>query len=143
MAYMRTVGHVHAKILAAPMTWAYAKGELRELAEVRSLHELANEWNDVVLCSLLAAYAQGWVPAWLPILPFLGLASAKKYERRLAFWPQIFFRHGLHFDRKYLARGGNYGRKAKVQAVLAWAAEDQSKAITVDWAWLEQHVTFE
>lgn len=125
------------------MSWDYAKSEVRELLEVRSLRELKNEWNDVVLCALLAAYAQGWLPDWLPILPCLGLASVRKYEQRLRFWPLIFDKHNLRFDRKYLARGGNYERRRKVEAVLNWAAEDQDQELRIDWSWLERHVAFE
>lgn len=115
---------VQDEILAEPMSWRYAHGELVELWEemVRcNLAGIREEFSDVMYSVYMAVYAStGWN------VPMIGAGYAyKKFVARFARWEAIFEENGLDFHRKYLRNGSNYERPHKVRAALDLAIEDQ------------------
>ena len=128
------VGELVDQVLAGPVTLEYWLGEVRELwDEVRGLRwaGVREEWGDVCALGLAHLTARGWPVRRVPLLPGLGLGSARKFQRRLGTWRRIFGHHGAEFRREYLIDGGNFAKFSKVQAALSRAG-----VVTVDVDWL-------
>lgn len=123
------LGWLKSNVMAAPMTFSYARGEMLELAaELRALHfaGIREEWSDAILALLLAA--SEYAPLdWVPVLPGFGLQAARKFIARMGTWERIFRKEGLIFHRRYLVGGGNYEKPAKVRAALALARAEQGR----------------
>ena len=144
MSRIMCVGDLVDEVLAGPVTLEYWLGEVLELwDEVRGLRwaGVREEWGDVCALGLAHLAARGWRPVrWIPLLPGLGLGSARKFQRRLWTWHRIFGYHGVEFRREYLIDGGNFAKLSKVQAALSRAGV---VAVDVDWLVAEGIVVLE
>lgn len=111
------------RVFAASFPWSYVVGELWELAEALKHADLVGireEWSDVCLCFL--AWASEYIPIdWMPVLPGLGLLSAKKFFTRRKVWRAIFSIHERDFENVFLTEGGNFKRRHKVLKALTQA----------------------
>lgn len=136
---MWTIGFYKSQFQAAPMTWSFCFGEMKELVEAVRNADIDNareEWNDVCVC--VQAWLSEYLPIdWAPILPGLGLSSAQKFAARRAVWQQIFDHHGVYFHRKYLFKGGNYRKRHKVAFALAQGGLAGEE---VDYEWVDTFV---
>lgn len=106
-------------ILAAPMTLPYVLSEVKELLTAKTWSEAYEEWNDVVLCTLLWLANKDECVYEVRLLPGLGRSTALKYIARLDVWRSIFALHGAVFATRYLAEGSNYKKLEKVRKALA------------------------
>lgn len=135
---MWTFYRYKSELLAAPMTFDYLLGEVGELSEAvreRSVAHTWEEWNDVMLCTV--CWLARWFPLlWLvPIVPGLGLSSARKFEARVQTWEAILSFHGQTFDMQLLRFGSNYRKQHKVRRVLEMVG-----IVDADWSWIEAKV---
>ena len=112
---------------AAPMTFAYAMGEVWELVvEVLRANPagIREEWCDAACCLQLWLYdVLGHRRDWEMVLG--GVTAMEKFIARYAVWEKIFQEHGLRFEIRYVVNGGNYKKPHKVAAALELARADQ------------------
>lgn len=98
------------------MNYSYAKGEIRELFESRSIEEALSEWDDV--CCLLLLATTNKIGISFPILPFFGKGAVDRWYKRMAVWLDIFDHHSLAFNIAHLENFSNYEKKHKVEKAL-------------------------
>ena len=136
---METIQSYTNSFLASPMTWEFCLGEFDELVEAvqeRNVDHIREEWNDVTLC--LQAWLSRVLPiGWFPILPGLGLSSARKFAARISVWQQIFDYHGIDFHKESLFDGSNFRKQHKVIRVLGRSGVPPEK---IDLQWVESLV---
>lgn len=133
---MRTFQQLHDDVMGGPITYAYWKGEVKELLDEVQAFNLAGireEWSDVVcLGALHLLIVRGWPIGNFPILPGFGLYAAKKFTLRNVTWAKIFAHHERTFERRYIIGGGNYRKLTKVIAALSLAGIE-SRDMDVPW----------
>ncbi|WP_078598505.1 MazG nucleotide pyrophosphohydrolase domain-containing protein [Evansella clarkii] len=114
---MLTSKYCNENLNASPITWGYAKGELVELIESRTIADIKEEFADVCYCVLCAVHSSTGIS-----LPMVGATpTIKKVNERLSIWRDIFKENGLVFHKKYLVNGSNYKKQHKIDAALAMA----------------------
>lgn len=92
------------------------------------------EWSDLCFTFFVKLYQITSVP--FPIL--FGRPCYEKGIKRHQVWREIFTQHNLLFSPRYLRGGSNYLKKAKVEAALKMAMEEQKVQLRLDHPYIKR-----
>ena len=129
---MITIGWFKDNVLADAMSASHTWSEILELWEALwegNADHVVEEWNDVMLCSLLLL--SRWVPLrWMYVYPGFGHASVEKFLKRNETWADIFVHHGAVFHPRFTVGGSNFRKRYKVVRVLGNGGVEEAD---IDW----------
>ena len=118
---MRTSKWVNENLNASAITLGAIKDEVIEVLVSKSLAEVKEEVADVLY------FSYSWLQSKTGISLYMvgATPTIRKVEARLEAWKEIFSKHSLVFDKKYLVNGSNYAKQVKIDMALALARAEQ------------------